>query len=405
MKMTLGDLPDDRYAGNCVFVRVDFNVTIENGQVREDYRLRRSIPTIEYLSQRGAKVILASHLGRPKGKPVSGLSLRPVAQRLATMLNGTELRFMNDFSCESVKKGVDELKAGGVLLLENLRFHSGEEANDPIFAKYLASLADLYVNDAFGTIHRMHASTYGAAMLFRERLAGFLVQKELEVLDKIRYHPVRPFIVIVGGIKIKDKLSALKTLIPIADRILLGGGISYTFLAAQGMEIGNSPVEPDFLPWASQMLSEYGKKILLPLDHIIAMDLEKPEGLQIIHGPIPEGYKGLDIGRETVLAYSHEIMDGKRTIFWNGPLGAFEVDEFADGTVEIARAIALARWRGAMTVIGGGDTVAALRKAEVLETEVTHVSTGGGASLRYIGGEDLPGIVVLTDKETDLRTK
>lgn len=399
MKMVLSDLPDHRYSGSRVFVRVDFNVPIANGQIREDYRLRRAVPTIEYLSRRGARIILASHLGRPKGKPVPELSLKPVADRLAWILKVPGVRFAREVVGKSVTDMVEALRPGEVVLLENLRFHPGEEANDPAFCNELAALGEIYVNDAFATMHRSHASTFGAAQLFPVRLAGFLVQIEMSVLDRVRERPARPFNLVVGGIKFKDKFSALRTLIPKADRVLLGGGIAYTFLAAKGIEIGDSPAENEYLPWAREMLAQYGEKILLPADHVIAISLEDRSGYQVVHGAIPKGFRGFDIGRETALAYTHELMAGKGTIFWNGPLGVFEVNEFADGTVDIARAIALAHWRGAMTVVGGGDTVAALHRAEVLETEVDHVSTGGGASLRYIGGEDLPGISVLTDKQ------
>lgn len=398
MKKSIADLQDATYGGRRVFVRVDFNVPITGGQVREDYRLRRTIPTIEYLSQRGAKVILASHLGKPKGQRVPKLSLKPVADRLHAMLKVPAVRFVEDVIGHAAKSATEAMKPGEVLLLENLRFHPEEEANEPGFAKQLAALGEIYVNDAFGTMHRAHASTVGAAGVFKERLAGFLVQKELEVLTTLRERPSRPFTVVVGGIKIKDKLSALKTLIPKADRVLLGGGIAYTFLSARGTDMGDSPVERDFVPWARETMAAHEKTIQLPVDHVIAMSLEERRGFQIVHGSIPKGFKGFDIGRETSLAYTHELMRGEGTMFWNGPPGAFEVDEFADGTVDLARAIALAHWRGAMTVVGGGDTVAALRKAEVLETEVSHVSTGGGASLKYIGGEDLAGLAVLSEK-------
>jgi 3-phosphoglycerate kinase len=397
MKQVVSDLPDDRYRERRVFVRVDFNVPISNGQIREDYRLRRTVPTIEYLSQRGAKVVLASHLGKPKGSVVPALSLKPVADRLREILKVPAVKFVGAVVGESVQQAVNAMKSGEVLLLENLRFESGEEANDPVFATQLASLAEIYVNDAFGTIHRAHASTYGAAQLFSKRLAGLLVSKEMEVLSQVRDHPAGPFRVVVGGIKIKDKLSALKALLPKADTVLLGGGIAYTFLAAEGVATGDSPVEQEFMPWAKEMLTQYRGKILLPEDHVIARSVEERDGLQNVHRAIPAGFKGLDIGRDASLTFAHEVLRGTGTVFWNGPLGTFEVDEFADGTVDIARAMALAHWRGAFTVIGGGDTVAALRKAEVLETEVSHVSTGGGASLKFIGGEALPGITVLSE--------
>ncbi len=397
MKRVISDLADDRYTGRRVFVRVDFNVPINNGQIREDHRLRCAIPTIEYLSQRGATVILASHLGKPKGTVVPALSLKPVADRLRKMLKVPAVKFVSAVVGEPVKHALAAMKPGEVLLLENLRFERGEEANDPVLAKQLASLADLYVNDAFGTSHRAHASTYGAAQMFSDRLAGMLVGKEIDVLSHIRDHPTRPFRVVVGGLKIQDKLAALKTLLPKADTVLLGGGIAYTFLAAQGVATGDSPVEQDFIPWAQDMLTKYREHILLPQDHVIARSMEQPDGIRIVHGTIPAGFKGLDIGRNTSLAFARELLRGTGTVFWNGPLGVYELDEFAGGTVDIARAMALAHWRGAHTVVGGGDTVAAVRKAEVLETEISHVSTGGGASLKFIGGEELPGIAVLSE--------
>ncbi|HMS86079.1 MAG TPA: phosphoglycerate kinase [Nitrospira sp.] len=398
MKRIISDLPDDRYRERPVLVRVDFNVPLDHGQIREDYRLRQAIPTIEYLSQRGAKVMLASHLGKPKGKVVPALSLKPVADRLGQILRVPAVKFVDAVVGESVKHAVTAMKPGEVLLLENLRFEPGEEANDPVFAKQLASMAELYVNDAFGTMHRTHASTYGAAQLFAERAAGFLVGKEMDALSQVRDRPARPFRVVVGGIKIKDKLSALKALLPKADSVLLGSGIAYTFLAAEGVGIGNSPVEPEFIPWAKDVLAQFRTRILLPEDHVIATDVQQRDGLQLVHREIPAGFIGLDIGRNTALTFSHALLRESKTIFWNGPLGAFEVDECADGTVDIARAIALAHWRGAFTVVGGGDTVAAVRKAEVLETEISHVSTGGGAALKFIGGEELPGIAVLSEQ-------
>jgi len=398
MKQVISDLPDERYAGTRVLVRVDFNVAMKDARIREDYRLRQALPTIEYLAQRGARVILASHLGKPKGTVVPALSLRPIADRLAQTVRASAVKFVPDVIGASVTDAVAALKSGEILLLENLRFHPGEESNDPGFSRQLAALGDIYVSDAFGTVHRAHASTYGAATLFQERLAGFLVQKEMEVLDQVRDHPTRPFTVVVGGIKIKDKLSALKALISKADAVLLGGGIAYSFLAADGVAVGDSPVEHDYVPWAKEMLTRYREKLLLPEDHVVAKSLEDRGSMRHAHGAIPPGWKGCDIGRDAVLTYTHELLRGRGTIFWNGPLGVFEVDEFAEGTVDIARAMALAHWRGAFTVIGGGDTVAALHKAEVWETEVTHISTGGGASLQYIGGDELPGIAVLTEK-------
>ncbi len=398
MKQGISDLADDRYAGTRVLVRVDFNVSMTNGRIREDYRIRQALPTIEYLTQRGARVILASHLGKPKGTVVPALSLRPIAERLSQMVRNSTVTFVPDVVGPSVTKAVEALKPGAVLLLENLRFHPGEERNDPGLSQQLAALAEIYVCDAFGTVHRAHASTQGAAQLFTDRLAGFLVEKEMEALDQVRDHPARPFTVVVGGIKIKDKLSALKALIPKADVVLLGGGIAYTFLAAAEVPVGDSPVERDYVPWAREMLRRYREKLFLPKDHLVVGSVNGHEDVQHVQGAIPAGCKGCDIGRDTTLSYTHELLRECGTIFWNGPLGAFEHEACAEGTIDIARAMALAHWRGAFTVIGGGDTVAALHEAEVRETEVSHISTGGGASLQYIGEDVLPGIEVLTDK-------
>lgn len=399
MKMSISDLSDDFYKGKKGFVRVDFNVPVEKGKIREDYRIRRSISTIEYLAKRGGAVILASHLGRPKGKAVPELSLKPIAQRLSEALRVRDVKFVDDCVGKHVKDIVNQLAEGEVLLLENLRFHKEEEANDIEFSKGLASLADIYVNDAFSTSHRKHASTYGIASFFKYRLAGFLVQKEIEVLGKVRDKPDRPFIVIVGGAKIKDKISALKNLISRADRILIGGAVAYTFLASKGISVGDSTIEEDFLDWAKEVMIQSEQKIFLPEDYVIAPSMGKKKERKVTYGEIPTGFKGYDIGQSTTTRYTHEIMKGEGTVFWNGPMGVFEVDEFSHGTVDVARALALAYWRGAHTVVGGGDTVAALRKAEVLENEVDYVSTGGGASLEYLGGGDMPGISILNDKE------
>jgi phosphoglycerate kinase len=399
MKMSISDLSDDFYKGKKVFVRVDFNVPVEKGKIREDYRIRRSIPSIEYLAKRGGAVILASHLGRPKGKAVPELSLKPIAQRLSEVLRVRDVKFIDDCVGKNVKDIVNQLAEGEVLLLENLRFHKEEEANDIEFSKELASSADIYVNDAFSTSHRKHASTYGIASFFKYRLAGFLVQKEIEVLGKVRDNPDRPFIVMVGGAKIKDKISALKNLISKADRVLIGGAVAYTFLASKGISVGDSTIEEDFLDWAKEVMIQSEEKIFLPEDYVIAPSMGKKKETKVIYGEIPTGFKGYDIGQSTTTRYTHEIMKGEGTVFWNGPMGVFEVDEFSHGTVDVARALALAYWRGAHTVVGGGDTVAALRKAEVLENEVDYVSTGGGASLEHLGGGDMPGISILNDKE------
>lgn len=396
-KLVISDLPDSTFKGKRVFVRVDFNVPIHDGKISEDYRIRRVIPTIDYLVEREAKVILGSHLGRPKGIVIQDLSLKPIAARLYELL-GKEVKFTGKVIGPEVKASIESLGDGEVMLLENLRFHKEETDNDPEFAKELSSYADIYVNDAFGTSHRKHASTYGMASNFRLRVAGFLVSRELKFLTRLRENPDRPFIVIVGGGKIKDKIHALKSLIEKADKVLLGGGVAYTFLKAKGVKIGNSIVEDELVDWAKDALDKYGKKIFLPVDHVVANSFERRKNCMVVDGMIPDDLQGFDIGPKTAAKYNHQIK-GTGSIFWSGPMGVFEVGDFSAGTTQVARAVALATWRGATTVVGGGETIASIRKAEVLDSEVTHISTGGGALLEFLGGDELPGISILNDKE------
>lgn len=396
-KLVISDLPDSTYKGKRVFVRVDFNVPIRDGKISEDYRIRRVIPTIDYLVERGAKVILGSHLGRPKGIVMPELSLSPIADRLSELL-GKSVKFTGKVTGPEVKESIDLLADGEVMLLENLRFHKEETDNDPKFSKTLSSYADIYVNDAFGTSHRKHASTYGMAANFQIKVAGFLVSRELKFLTRLREDPDRPFIVIVGGGKIKDKIHALQSLIDKADKVLLGGGVAYTFLKAKGVKIGNSIVEDDQVAWAKDALSTYGKKIHLPVDHVVANSLEKRKTCMVVDGSIPDELQGFDIGPKTAAKYNHQIK-GTGSIFWSGPMGVFEVGDFSAGTTQLARAVALATWRGATTVVGGGETIASIRKAEVLDSEITHISTGGGALLEFLGGDELPGISILNDRE------
>ncbi len=399
-KMVISDLPDSEFLGKRVFVRVDFNVPIKDGMISEDYRIRRAIPTIDYLVDRGAKVILGSHLGRPDGAVVPELSLRPVALRLSELL-GKTVKFVGKSVSEEVEDCVAKMENGEVFLLENLRFHKEEKENDPEFARKLASIADIYVNDAFGTSHRTHASTYGMAKYFDKRLAGFLVNRELKALSELRENPEHPYLVIVGGAKIKDKINAVKNFLEEADKVLLGGGVAYTFLKAKGIAIGNSITEDEMVGWVREALEQYGDKIYLPQDHVVARSLEKTADSMkmVVDDGIPEGMKGFDIGPKTVAQYT-SMITGKGSIFWNGPMGVFEIDDFAAGTISIARAVALATWRGARTVVGGGETVAALRKAEVLDSEISHISTGGGALLVFLDGRELPGISILNDAHT-----
>ncbi|MCH8028679.1 MAG: phosphoglycerate kinase [Candidatus Dadabacteria bacterium] len=399
-KMVISDVPDPEYVGKRVFVRVDFNVPILDGQIREDYRIRRTIPTIDYLVERGARLIIATHLGRPMGRRVASLSVGPVANRLSELL-GKSVKFLGKTIGEDVKRSVAELQNGEVMLLENLRFHLEERENTPEFSKELASLADIYVNDAFGTSHRSHASTYGMAKYFELRLAGFLVNWELNTFAKVRESPERPYIVIVGGSKIRDKINAVKNFLEIADKVLLGGGVAYTFLKAKGVNVGTSIIEDDgMVEWAAEALKSYRHKIYLPIDHVVAESMQggKNSMCMIVDDEIPDEYRGFDIGPKTVARYISQIK-GEGNIFWNGPMGVFELDAFSSGTTHIARAVALATLRGATTVVGGGETVAALRKAEVLDSEISHISTGGGSLLVFLNGEELPGISILNESE------
>ena len=391
------DLEDSKFRNKRVFVRVDFNVKIENGSVGEDYRIRMTIPTIEYLTKRGAKVVLGSHLGRPDA-PTPQFSLAPVANRLSEILARSNVRFVDDCIGYKVENVVSEMQPGDVLLLENLRFYREEETNEQRFCESLASLADIYINDAFSTSHRKHSSTYGAARLFETRLAGLNLSKEIEYLSMIKEKPTKPFSLVIGGIKIKDKIGALENLLPKADKLLIGGGAAYTFLKAKGVKIGNSIVDYDHLPWVTKALSEFGHKILLPIDHLVASSKDD-NFTTMVKNDIPDGMAGFDIGNETVHRYSLEIGgNGEGTVFWNGPMGLFEVGAFSNGTINVAKSMALAFWRGSKTLIGGGDTLEAMKRAGVTESEVSHVSTGGGASLRFLAGDEMPGINVLEQR-------
>jgi phosphoglycerate kinase len=393
---TLSDLEDWQFHGKRVFVRVDFNVSVNNGCIGEDYRIRMSLPTIEYLSKRGAKVILASHLGRPKGHDQK-YSIAPVAKRLTEIMGRSRppIRFASDCVGIEIEEHIDKMNIGDILLLENLRFHKEEESNDPDFSKKLASLADVYVNDAFSTSHRKHSSTYGAAWMFDIRLAGFNLVKEVKYLSMIRENPVRPFTLVLGGLKIKDKIGALEHLLPKADKVIVGGAAAYTFLKAKGLNTGNSIIDHEHIQWVEKALSTYGDKILLPTDHLCASS-PNDTSVTMVRGDIPDGMSGFDIGNETVERYSAEVgSNGGGALFWNGPMGMFEVKAFSNGTINIAKSMALAYWRGSKTLIGGGDTLEAMKRAGVAENEVSHVSTGGGATLRYLAGDDMPGLIIL----------
>jgi phosphoglycerate kinase len=395
---TLSDLEDSQFDGKRVFVRVDFNVSINNGGVGEDYRIRMSLPTIEYLAKRGAKVILASHLGRPDGHDQK-YSIAPVAKRLTEIIGRSRppIRFTSDCVGVEIEEQIEKMNKGDILLLENLRFHKQEESNDPEFSKKLASLADIYVNDAFSTSHRKHSSTYGTAWMFDIRLAGFNLIKEVKYLSMIKENPIRPFTLVLGGLKIKDKIGALEHLLPKADKVIVGGAAAYTFLKAKGINTGNSIIDQEHIQWVENALFSYGDKILLPTDHLCAIS-PNDTSVTMVNGDIPSGMSGFDIGNETVERYSAEVgSNGGGALFWNGPMGMFEVKAFSNGTINIAKSMALAYWRGSKTLIGGGDTLEAMKRAGVAENEVSHVSTGGGATLRYLAGDEMPGLVILND--------
>ncbi|HBY57758.1 MAG TPA: phosphoglycerate kinase [Candidatus Atribacteria bacterium] len=398
-KKTIGDLKEKQLEGKKVLVRVDFNVPLnEELEITDDTRIKAAIPTINYLISNQAKVILMSHLGRPKGKVIEKLRLDPVAKRLSELLK-QDIKKVNDCIGEEVEKVVSNMQNGEVVLLENLRFHPEEEKNDYEFSKKLANLADIFINDAFGTAHRAHASTVGVAEILPS-YAGFLMAKEIEVLSNLMENPERPFVVLLGGAKISGKIDIVQNLLDIADKILIAGGMSYTCLAAQGYEVGNSLLEEYDLEIVKKMLKraeERGNKILLPIDLVIARKevTENGKSKMVKIDNIPEDGIGVDLGEKSLAMFEEEIKKA-RTVFWNGPVGVFEIDKFAKGTNRIARVLA-DMYGKAITVIGGGDSIAAIDKAGFAE-KITHISTGGGASLEFLGGKKLPGIEVLPNK-------
>lgn len=386
-------------AGKRVIVRVDFNVPLKDGVVESDKRLRESLPTIEYLRKNGAKVILMSHLGRPDGKRAPDMSLAPVASALGTLL-GVTVQFASDCVGEPAQSAVAKLAAGDVLLLENLRFHAAEEDNDAAFAKQLAELADIYVNDAFGTAHRAHASTEGITKFTAQAAAGYLMKKELDYLGQALASPVSPFVSIIGGSKISSKIDVIKNLLPRVDTLLLGGGMTYTFMKAQGLEVGKSIVENDKVDFAKSLLDEAAGKLVLPDDFVVTDKLDfkaRTVGAlkTVPKDGIPSDWEAVDIGPQSVAKFANILM-GAKTIIWNGPVGVFEIDATSKGTIAIAEILAKATAGGATTIIGGGDSASAVKKAGVA-SKVSHVSTGGGASLEFLEGKDLPGVNALTD--------
>ncbi len=387
-KKTLRDID---VAGKTVLVRVDFNVPLDDGVVTDDTRIRAALPTIAYLREHGAKVILASHLGRPKGKVDPTFSLKPIADYLRDKLH-VPVRMAPDSVGPEVREMVDALKPGDVLLLENTRFHAGEEKNDAAYASELASLADVYVNDAFGAAHRAHASTEGVTKHL-PAVAGFLLQKELDFLGKALSDPERPFIAILGGAKISDKIGVVSNLLEKVDRLLIGGGMANTFLKAKGYSLGDSLVEDDVLDTARSLMDKGDDRLLLPVDAVIADAFDARAASKVVAADaVPGGWRVLDIGPKTVERYT-AILKPAHTVFWNGPMGVFEFPRFAEGTVAIARAVA---GLDATTIIGGGDSVAAVEQAGVAD-RITHISTGGGASLEFLEGKELPGVAALLD--------
>jgi phosphoglycerate kinase len=398
--MTKLSVVDLDLMGQRVFVRVDFNVPLKNGEILDDTRIQSSLPTIKYALEHGATVIVASHLGRPKGKPAPEFSLRPVATRLAQLL-GRGITFAHDCVGDEVKQTVEKArKTGGVVLLENLRFHPEEEQNDPEFSKALASLADQYVNDAFGAAHRAHASVEGITHYFRRAAAGLLMERELQYLGHVLEAPERPFVAILGGAKVSDKIEVIENMLGKVDRLLIGGAMAYTFFKSRGLPIGKSLVEDDKLDAARKVSADAGARgvrLELPVDHVVTdaiTDGAAHEVLAIGDAQIGDRL-GVDIGPATIAAYESSIRDAK-TVVWNGPMGVFEIAAFAEGTNAVARAVAAV---DGTTIVGGGDSISAIKKSGMAD-RITHISTGGGASLEFLGGRTLPGVAALTDKET-----
>jgi len=377
--------------GKTVFIRVDFNVPLAPGgqEITSDKRIRASLPTIQYALDQGAGLILASHLGRPKGKPNPEMSLKPAAVRLAQLL-GRPVAMAPDCVGPEVEKM--RPAPGQVLLLENLRFHAAEEKNDPGFSKQLAALADVYVNDAFGSAHRAHASTVGMIPFVEEAASGLLMDKELEYLTKATRNPDRPCVAILGGAKVSDKIEVIENLMKVVDELLIGGAMAYTFYKAQGKSVGKSLVEDDKLDLARELLARSGSKILLPSDHVVVDELKEGAPFEVVTN-VPDGKMGVDIGPATVATYSAVIAKAK-TIIWNGPMGVFEKPPFDRGTVALAKAVAAS---GAVSVVGGGDSEKAIKSAGVAD-KISHISTGGGASMEFLAGIELPGVAALPDK-------
>ena len=390
-------IDDIQVKGKRVFVRVDFNVPVDDvGKITDDRRIVAAIPTIKALSEKGAKVILASHFGRPKGAPNDKYRLNAMAERLQELI-GKPVVKVNDCIGAEPKAAIEKLPEGGIVLLENVRFYKEEEANDEGFSKQLAELADVYVNDAFGAAHRAHASTAGITKFVNQSVAGYLMQKEINIMGKALSNPDRPFVAILGGAKVSDKLGVIENLLDKVDTLIIGGGMSYTFLKAKGYEIGRSLLDAEKIEFAKEMMAKAeakGVKLLLPVDNVVADDFKQPTMSKVVaSNEIPADLEGVDIGPNTIKLFSEAIL-GAKTVIWNGPMGVFEVPEFAVGTKAIADALSKC---GGTTIVGGGDSAAAVEQLGYAD-KVTHVSTGGGASLEFLEGKELPGVAALTDK-------
>jgi phosphoglycerate kinase len=400
--MTKLSIRDVEMNGKRVFIRVDFNVPLDGSRVSDDTRIRETLPTLRLAIERGARLVLASHLGRPKGRVAPQYSLAPVAVRLRELLE-KPVEFASDCVGADAETKSKALRGGDVLLLENVRFHPEEEANDPNFSKQLASLCDqVFVCDAFGSAHRAHASVVGITKFVRQSAAGLLMEKELDYLGRAISNPDRPFVSVLGGAKVSDKIEVVQNLMKLADVMLIGGAMAYTFLKSQGLPIGTSLVENDKLALARGLLGEArtrGFRLLLPVDHVLAQSPDSTETKIADIAETPEGWMGLDVGPKTIELFSREISKA-RTIVWNGPLGMFEKPAFARGTLAMARAVAAATTAGATSIVGGGDSVAAVEQSGVAE-RISHISTGGGASLEFLAGEELPGVQALSDAISD----
>jgi phosphoglycerate kinase len=396
-KKTIRDLPDESLKGRRALVRVDFNVPLDdNGRVTDDTRIRAALPTLRYLADRGAKVVVLSHLGRPKGKPEAKYSLSPVAAKLGELLD-RPVCFMQSTDSDEAVQATMQAKPGDVLLLENTRFLGGEEKNDERLARALTMLGDLYVNDAFGAAHRAHASTEGVARLLRPSVAGLLMEKELDYLGRALASPRRPFVAIMGGSKISGKIDVIESMLPKVDRMLIGGAMACTFFRAMGLETGKSLVEADRVDMAKGLLDRAGDKLVLPVDALVAPSMDEGSRSRVVkRDAIPAGEAMFDIGPESIRLFAKEI-GGATTVLWNGPMGVFEKPPFDAGTTAVARALADATTRGATTIVGGGDSAAAVADAG-LESQMSHVSTGGGASLEFLEGKTLPGVAALDDR-------